>query len=328
MPRYKAVTIRDAVHKLGEKAGAKTPLAKDVNEAFENVLRACDVAEWNNQEYCSYLEEMTNLAKEEALVVERSLGLLEKKWDDEEIEQLKVAIEKIAEYHSNLTKASHDLGAVDMQTYRGNTWVDGLKAALLHVTGKAVKEGEMHKRLEKRKEGMALSQAGVAKKKRMDEYVARAEAMRKTARALQDKHVGISAVGVKALSEVQALAQQAEEDATAFKGKLEGTLKESHQKGGRLSETEQATKEDFAELLTVEPKLDRLLSETKGKLKTMRIQRDELKKQYPWHTTQISFQKPYQRIDAAIERLDTALAEYVKGLGPIRELIEEGKKLQ
>ena len=327
MPNYKAVTVRDALHKLKEKAGAKKPLAKEVNEAFDTLLEACDVAESNHHLHWAYIAEVTGSAKESVVAVGRSLASLEQRWDDEEYAHLNAAVEQIFERRKDLAADSHKLAAANMSAYQDNSWVKGLEDALSLVTEKAHKTGEMHKRVESHNQGMAQAHEAEARMKRMDEYWSRAEAMQKTARALYAKHLSILPVAGKALGEAEELAQLAEKEATDFEGRLEAALRQSHAVAAAVVETKEA-QEDFAELFKVEQKLGHLLSECKAKLKTLRIQHDELKKQYPWGATQKAFEKPYGRIGAAIHRLDTALAEYTKGLAPIHKMIEQGKKLQ
>ncbi len=343
MPNYKPLTITAEVATLDKKLQSikdvdeklkksNTPplqqerakLVTEIGQSVDKILAGADVAESNNRAYCDYIVQGHDAAKQMMDKMPEVLKRLETAWDDKLAFMLNQIVGQITMWKKKLEQDDKELRAVKMvDEYRGNGWKISITSALTYVPDRT---GAFQTREKNRQDGIQLSTTVVGKRDRIGEYVTRAEAMEKGAAALLDKNMGADKDYLKLRDELFDFADSTEKDVLDRVGQLDGTLANANTKLKNALGVKVQTKDSVKPLLLIEPKLDSLLKDCKGRVKTLRTLAAELAKRAP--VTDKRFKAPYDRANAAIGKLETKIDEYVKGLLPARKLIEQGKKLK
>jgi len=349
MPNYKALTIEAECKVLDQKvklikeldAKLKTPeiaegpkaslqkqrlvLVGEIGGAIDRVLSGCDVAENNNQVYCNFILTTHQSAKSEMAKVEPIVKKLETAWDDKLGFFLTHTVGQVKQWSLSLNKDDAELRSVKMVgEYRGNGWKTSVTDALPYAPDR---KPAFLAREKNRQEGIQHSTKCVGSRDRVREYVTRAEALEKTAQMLLQKEMGEKKDFAKIRAEAIDLADQVVKDSGFLVGQLEGTSNQVKEKVKTIQGVKVLTKDTYKPLLLLEPKMDSLLKEAKGKAKTMRIQLGEQAKKVQVKGMEDRYFKPqHVRAETAIKKLEVAIENYIKELAMGRKLIEMGKK--
>ncbi|HTX34773.1 MAG TPA: hypothetical protein VME43_07125 [Bryobacteraceae bacterium] len=305
----------------------RSQLAVQIGEAVDKVLAACDVAEQNNRIFCHYMEETHSKAKSEMATIENLLPQIEKAVDAEKVKALNSAAEKVVDWRDDLKKDDEQLRALGMvEQYRGNLWTESVRQALPYVKDRA---GAFALRLNNRKKGMVISTEAVGRKNRVDEYVTRAGAMRKTARMRVEQHLGEAKDFEKIEKQAISFANSVKLEVDRLGDELHGTQQSLNNYLKTIEKVKAPTKETYVPILLFEPKLDRFLKDCNGRVKTMQIQlRENVKKLLGGGEKAQSIKPHYEHAAEALGDLKVELEEFDESVLKARKQIEKGKKFK